>query len=220
VDVVIGTSSLLREFSHGKDIDHIIDHGSRGVAFVQAQGVEVRFSTEDSFRSDPADLFRVYEAVDAIGVTAWASPTRSASRRRARSTNWSASCAGAWLRHRVPRAQRLRLRHRQCLTRPSTPARPTSIPPCWASASATASRPLGGLIARLYAIDPPRSSPSTTCPCCAPRQHRRADGRRRHPLQQLHHRASRPLRTRPASMPRPSSTTPRPTRSSIRRTSG
>jgi homocitrate synthase len=68
VDVVIGTSSMLREFSHGKDIDQIVDLAQEVIAFVRAQGVEVRFSTEDSFRSERADLFRVYEAVDAIGV--------------------------------------------------------------------------------------------------------------------------------------------------------
>lgn len=68
VDVVIGTSSMLRRFSHGKEIDEIIDMALRVVDFVLSQGIEVRFSTEDSFRSDPEDIFRVYEAVDALGV--------------------------------------------------------------------------------------------------------------------------------------------------------
>ncbi len=68
VDVLIGTSSMLRRFSHGKDIDQIVDMALTVVDYIQSQGVEVRFSTEDSFRSDPEDIFRVYEAVDAIGV--------------------------------------------------------------------------------------------------------------------------------------------------------
>lgn len=68
VDVVIGTSSLLRQFSHGKGMEEIIDAALEVVSFVRDQGVAVRFSTEDSFRSARADLFRVYEAVDAIGV--------------------------------------------------------------------------------------------------------------------------------------------------------
>jgi homocitrate synthase len=68
VDVVIGTSSMLREFSHGKEIDQIVELAQEVIAFVQSRGVEVRFSTEDSFRSERADLFRVYEAVDAIAV--------------------------------------------------------------------------------------------------------------------------------------------------------
>ena len=68
LDVVIGTSSMLRKFSHGKDISQITDMALEVVDYVRSQGVEVRFSTEDSFRSAPEDLFRVYEAVDAIGV--------------------------------------------------------------------------------------------------------------------------------------------------------
>jgi homocitrate synthase len=68
VDVVIGTSSMLRRFSHGKDIDQIMDMALHVVDYVRSQGVEVRFSTEDSFRSAPDDIFRIYEAVDAIGV--------------------------------------------------------------------------------------------------------------------------------------------------------
>lgn len=68
VDVVIGTSSILRNFSHGKEIVEIIDMALEVVTYLREQGVEVRFSTEDSFRSTPSDIFRVYEAVDAIGV--------------------------------------------------------------------------------------------------------------------------------------------------------
>ncbi len=68
VDVVIGTSSFLRDFSHGLSIDAIIERAQEVVRFLKGQAVEVRFSTEDSLRSDPADLFRVYEAVDALGV--------------------------------------------------------------------------------------------------------------------------------------------------------
>lgn len=69
LDVVIGTSSYLREFSHGKDIPYIIDHAVEVVEFVKSQGLEVRFSTEDSFRSDLVDLLTIYRAVDQIGVT-------------------------------------------------------------------------------------------------------------------------------------------------------
>ena len=68
LDVVIGTSSMLRRFSHGKSIEEIADMAIEVVGFIKQQGLEVRFSTEDSFRSSPEDLFRVYEAVDAIGV--------------------------------------------------------------------------------------------------------------------------------------------------------
>ena len=70
IDVVIGTSSYLRQFSHGKSIDEIIDLAADVLTFVRSQAphIELRFSTEDSFRSEPSDLFRVYLAVDKLGV--------------------------------------------------------------------------------------------------------------------------------------------------------
>ncbi len=68
VDVVIGTSSKLREFSHGKSIDEIVAIARDVLPALVEADVEVRFSTEDSLRSDPEDLFRVYEAVAELGV--------------------------------------------------------------------------------------------------------------------------------------------------------
>ena len=68
VDVVIGTSSLLREFSHGKDMEYIIKHATQVIKFIQSKGLEVRFSSEDSFRSDFNDLITLYTAVDKLGV--------------------------------------------------------------------------------------------------------------------------------------------------------
>lgn len=68
IDVVFGTSSYLREFSHGKDIPYIIDSAITVIEFVKRQGLEVRFSSEDSFRSDLVDLLTIYRAVDKIGV--------------------------------------------------------------------------------------------------------------------------------------------------------
>ncbi len=68
VDVVIGTSSHLRRFGHGKSIDEIVALASDVIPIAVEAGVEVRFSTEDSFRSELPDLLRVYEAVAALGV--------------------------------------------------------------------------------------------------------------------------------------------------------
>ncbi|MGC8780996.1 MAG: homocitrate synthase [Anaerolineae bacterium] len=70
VDVVIGTSSKLRQFSHGKSIDEIIDLAAEVLTWIRAQApqIELRFSTEDSFRSEEAELLRVYLAVDRLGV--------------------------------------------------------------------------------------------------------------------------------------------------------
>jgi len=66
--VLIGTSSVLREFSHGKDIPAIIRMAREVVSYIKDRGLEVRFSTEDSFRSDLRDILTVYEAVDEVGV--------------------------------------------------------------------------------------------------------------------------------------------------------
>jgi homocitrate synthase len=70
LDVVIGTSSHLRQFSHGKSIDQIIETAAEVLTWIrsQAPGIELRFSTEDSFRSEEAELLRVYLAVDRLGV--------------------------------------------------------------------------------------------------------------------------------------------------------
>ncbi len=69
IDVVFGTSSYLREFSHGKEIGQIIDAAIEVVEYIKKQGLEARFSSEDSFRSDLVDLLTVYREVDKIGVT-------------------------------------------------------------------------------------------------------------------------------------------------------
>jgi len=68
IDILFGTSSLLREFSHGKDVDAIIAAAQEVIGYIQSQGIEVRFSSEDSFRSEEQDLLRIYGAVDRLGV--------------------------------------------------------------------------------------------------------------------------------------------------------
>ena len=68
IDILFGTSSELRRFSHGREVDEIIDESLGVVRFVKAQGLEVRFSSEDTFRSDKGDLLRVYAAADRTGV--------------------------------------------------------------------------------------------------------------------------------------------------------
>jgi len=68
IDIVFGTSSYLREFSHGKDIPYIIKTAKEVIQYIQSQGKEVRFSSEDSFRSDIVDLLQIYQEVDKMGV--------------------------------------------------------------------------------------------------------------------------------------------------------
>ncbi|EHK22632.1 uncharacterized protein TRIVIDRAFT_28038 [Trichoderma virens Gv29-8] len=68
VDLVIGTSSFLREYSHGKSMEMIRKTALEVIEYVKSKGVEVRFSSEDSFRSDLVDLLTLYKAVDKAGV--------------------------------------------------------------------------------------------------------------------------------------------------------
>ncbi len=68
VDILFGTSSYLRRFSHGKTIDEIIESARVVIDTIKQSGCEVRFSSEDTFRSEEEDLLRVYQAVDEFGV--------------------------------------------------------------------------------------------------------------------------------------------------------
>jgi homocitrate synthase len=68
LDVVIGTSSFLREHSHGKDMAYIEKTAIEVIEYIKSKGLEVRFSSEDSFRSDLVDLLSLYRAVDKVGV--------------------------------------------------------------------------------------------------------------------------------------------------------
>jgi len=66
LDILFGTSSMLRQFSHGKSIEEIIQTAVEVIAYIKSQGVQVRFSSEDTFRSEIGDLLRVYAAVDTL----------------------------------------------------------------------------------------------------------------------------------------------------------
>ncbi|MBB5232774.1 homocitrate synthase [Deinococcus budaensis] len=70
LDLLFGTSSFLREFSHGKSIGQIIDTASEVIGWIKQHHPElqIRFSAEDTFRSQEADLMAVYRAVSALGV--------------------------------------------------------------------------------------------------------------------------------------------------------
>ncbi|KAL7922860.1 putative homocitrate synthase [Trichoderma austrokoningii] len=69
VDVVIGTSQFLREHSlGGKDMVAITKQALEVIEYIKSRGCEVRFSTEDSFRSDLVDLLSIYKAVSQAGV--------------------------------------------------------------------------------------------------------------------------------------------------------
>ena len=74
IDILFGTSSVHREFSHGKDIDYIIESAKKVIEYIQQQSIIlnkkilIRFSSEDSFRSELEDLKKVYNNVCEFGV--------------------------------------------------------------------------------------------------------------------------------------------------------
>jgi len=68
IGLLFATSRILRESSHGKSIQQIIDLMGPPIELALKAGLEVRFSAEDAFRSDVADLLAVYQAAEAMGV--------------------------------------------------------------------------------------------------------------------------------------------------------
>ncbi|GHF28280.1 homocitrate synthase [Deinococcus metalli] len=70
LDLLFGTSSFLREFSHGKDIAGIIASAQKVIGWIKDNHpqLQIRFSAEDTFRSEEADLMAVYRAVSDLGV--------------------------------------------------------------------------------------------------------------------------------------------------------
>jgi homocitrate synthase len=70
LDIVIGTSPQLMQYSHGKNIRQIVDLAADVIAFVreQAPNIILRFSTEDTFRSRESDLLRVYLGIADLGM--------------------------------------------------------------------------------------------------------------------------------------------------------
>ncbi len=68
IDILFATSKELRKNSHGKEILEIIDHSLEVIEFIKAAGKNVRFSSEDTFRSEKADLLQIYAAADSVGV--------------------------------------------------------------------------------------------------------------------------------------------------------
>eukprot|EP00456_Euglypha_rotunda_P035478 TRINITY_DN2731_c0_g3_i1.p1 TRINITY_DN2731_c0_g3~~TRINITY_DN2731_c0_g3_i1.p1 ORF type:complete len:276 (-),score=29.46 TRINITY_DN2731_c0_g3_i1:29-856(-) len=68
VNMYMATSAELRKYSHGKDIDYIINSAKEVIDYCHKYKVEARFSCEDTFRSDPTDVLRVYQAMEKLGV--------------------------------------------------------------------------------------------------------------------------------------------------------
>ncbi|KAB8333152.1 homocitrate synthase [Scytonema tolypothrichoides VB-61278] len=70
INMFIGTSSILRQFGHGKSINQILELATQVITFIHKQSpeTELRFSTEDSFRSSLPDLLQVYLGIDKLGI--------------------------------------------------------------------------------------------------------------------------------------------------------
>lgn len=56
------------EHSHGKDLAYISIKAKEIIEYVKAHNLEIRFSGEDPFRSDFADILKFYSMVDRLGV--------------------------------------------------------------------------------------------------------------------------------------------------------
>jgi homocitrate synthase len=48
-------------------MDYITKQATEVVNYIKSTGLEVRFSSEDSFRSDLVDLLNIYRTVDKVG---------------------------------------------------------------------------------------------------------------------------------------------------------
>ncbi|KAI1023264.1 hypothetical protein LB503_000234 [Fusarium chuoi] len=68
INMCIGTSTQLMKHSHGKDLDWIAAKAKEVIEFTQAYGIEVRFSGEDSFRSDFSEILKLYSLMDRLGA--------------------------------------------------------------------------------------------------------------------------------------------------------
>lgn len=68
IGLLFATSRILRESSHGKSIQQIIDAMAPPIELALSAGLEVRFSAEDAFRSEVGDLLSVLQAAEKLGV--------------------------------------------------------------------------------------------------------------------------------------------------------
>eukprot|EP01125_Pyxidicula_operculata_P022708 TRINITY_DN9518_c0_g1_i1.p1 TRINITY_DN9518_c0_g1~~TRINITY_DN9518_c0_g1_i1.p1 ORF type:complete len:558 (-),score=142.81 TRINITY_DN9518_c0_g1_i1:90-1763(-) len=68
VNVYMATSPMLRQYSHGKGIDAVVEAAREVIEYVKRHGKEIRFSCEDAFRSNTNDLLAIYKEIDKIGV--------------------------------------------------------------------------------------------------------------------------------------------------------
>lgn len=70
ISVAIGTSPFHRAYGHNFTLDEVTERAVEVVAWIRAQApdIQVRFGTEDTFRSDRRDICRLYAAAAAAGA--------------------------------------------------------------------------------------------------------------------------------------------------------
>ena len=68
ISLLFATSRILREASHGKGIQEIMDAMGPPIELALRAGLEVRFSAEDAFRSPEADVLAVHRVAEHLGV--------------------------------------------------------------------------------------------------------------------------------------------------------
>ncbi|PNY22169.1 Homocitrate synthase, mitochondrial [Tolypocladium capitatum] len=68
INMCIGTSSQLMKHSHGKDMAYISAKAQEVIEYVKSKNIEIRFSGEDSFRSDFSEILKLYSLVDRLGA--------------------------------------------------------------------------------------------------------------------------------------------------------
>ena len=154
VHMMFGTSPLLQSYSHGKTIDFICERAAEMTRYLKSEGVEVRFSGEDAFRSELEGLDRVFEAVTDAGVDRIGLPDTVG-----RATPFEVHDVVSRFREKFPDTQIEFHAHNDT---------GCSVANSWAALEAGATHidvtvlgigerngitPLGGLIARLYGID-------------------------------------------------------------------
>jgi homocitrate synthase len=68
VHLLYATSPVLRNAGHGRDLAAVVEDAAEVIAYLQRCGVAIRFSAEDSFRSERRELLQLYRAVAALGI--------------------------------------------------------------------------------------------------------------------------------------------------------
>lgn len=68
VNMLFATSEQLRQVSHGRSLDQLIEDAQEVIQYLKQYDIEIRFSCEDSFRTPLQDLLRVYRAIDSTNI--------------------------------------------------------------------------------------------------------------------------------------------------------